>query len=180
MENVKKDIDLWNQIRKGDAQAYNELYDRYIDSLFTFGIQYTNDETLVQDAIHDIFIELHKYRKTVAEQVQVKSYLFKSLHNDILRKLKMRSKTVLLDDFTADINETQSIEEQLILGETTMMKNAKLELALNSLTEKQRYALNLRFTEDLSYEEISSALNISLESCRTLIYRSLKDLRLEL
>lgn len=180
MENVKKDIDLWNQIRKGDAQAYNELYDRYIDSLFTFGIQYTNDETLVQDAIHDIFIELHKYRKTVAEQVQVKSYLFKSLHNDILRKLKMRSKTVLLDDFTADINETQSVEEQLILGETTMMKNAKLELALNSLTEKQRYALNLRFTEDLSYEEISSALNISLESCRTLIYRSLKDLRLEL
>ena len=180
MENVKKDIDLWNQIRKGDAQAYNELYDRYIDSLFTFGIQYTNDETLVQDAIHDIFIELHKYRKTVAEQVQVKSYLFRSLHNDILRKLKMRSKTVLLDDFTADINETQSVEEQLILGETTMMKNAKLELALNSLTEKQRYALNLRFTEDLSYEEISSALNISLESCRTLIYRSLKDLRLEL
>ena len=180
MENVKKDIDLWNQIRKGDAQAYNELYDRYIDSLFTFGIQYTNDETLVQDAIHDIFIELHRYRKTVAEQVQVKSYLFKSLHNDILRKLKMRSKTVLLDDFTEDINETESVEEQLILGEITMMKNAKLELALNSLTEKQRYALNLRFTEDLSYEEISSALNISLESCRTLIYRSLKDLRLEL
>jgi len=180
MENVKKDIDLWNQIRKGDAQAYNELYDRYVDSLFTFGIQYTNDETLVQDAIHDIFIELHRYRKTVAEQVQVKSYLFKSLHNDILRKLKMRSKTVLLDDFTEDINETESVEEQLILGEITMMKNAKLELALNSLTEKQRYALNLRFTEDLSYEEISSALNISLESCRTLIYRSLKDLRLEL
>ena len=180
MENVKKDIDLWNQIRKGDAQAYNELYDRYVDSLFTFGIQYTNDETLVQDAIHDIFIELHRYRKTVAEQVQVKSYLFKSLHNDILRKLKMRSKTVLLDDFTEDINETESVEEQLILGEITMMKNAKLELALNSLTEKQRYALNLRFTEDLSYEEISSALNISLESCRTLIYRSLRDLRLEL
>lgn len=178
MENEKTDIDLWNQIRKGDIQAYNKLYDRYIDSLFTFGIQYTNDETLVQDAIHDIFVELHRYHKTVSEQVQIKSYLFKSLHNDIYKKLKRQSKTVLFDYFTEDVSETDSVQEQLILEEITFSKNAKLESALSSLTKKQRQALNLRFTQDLSYEEISSTLGISLESCRTLIYRSLKDLRL--
>ncbi|MBF4485835.1 MULTISPECIES: RNA polymerase sigma factor [unclassified Flavobacterium] len=177
MKDEKRDIDLWNQIRKGDIQAYNELYDRYIDALFTFGIQYTNDQTLVEDAIHDIFVELHRYHKTVSEQVQVKSYLFKSLHNDIYRKLKGQSKTVLLDYFKEDLYQTDSVQEQLILEEITLSKNAKLESALSSLTKKQRQALNLRFTEDLSYEEISTTLDISLESCRTLVYRALKELR---
>ena len=53
MKNEKSDIDLWNSIRNGDCHAYNKLYDRYADMLFTFGIQYTNDEALVEDSIHD-------------------------------------------------------------------------------------------------------------------------------
>lgn len=180
MENENRDLYLWSQIKKGDIDAYHNLYDRYIDSLFTFGIQYTPDEVLVQDAIHDVFLEIHRYRKTIAEDVVVKSYLFKSLHRDILKKIKFQSKSVSLDYIEENDYETNSTEDELILHETMIHKNAELASALTSLTKKQRYALQLRFTEDLSYEEISTILEISLESCRTLIYRSLKDLRAEL
>ncbi|KUJ61293.1 hypothetical protein AR687_14000 [Flavobacteriaceae bacterium CRH] len=180
MKDEKRDIDLWSQIKKGDVQAYHKLYDRYINVLFTFGMQYTNDETLVQDAIHDIFVDLHRYRKTISVDVVVKSYLFKSLQNDIFKKLKSQTKTVRLDTMEEGIHQTGSTEDELIFNETILNKHADLALALASLTKKQRYALNLRFSEDLSYEEISSTLEISLESCRTLIYRSLKELRAKL
>ncbi|WP_433811978.1 RNA polymerase sigma factor [Flavobacterium johnsoniae] len=180
MKDEKRDIDLWSQIKKGDVHAYHELYDRYINVLFTFGMQYTNDETLVQDAIHDIFVDLHRYRNTIASDVVVKSYLFKSLRNDIFKKLKSQTKIVHLDIVSEGSYKTDSAEDELIFSETTLNKNASLALALSSLTPKQRNALHLRFSEDLSYEEISSTLEISLESCRTLIYRSLKELRAKL
>lgn len=180
MENEKRDIDLWHQIKKGDVKAYHQLYDRYINILFTFGMQYTNDQALVQDAIHDIFVDLHRYRTTIAADVVVKSYLFKILQNDIFKKLKAQSKTLRLDIVSEDAYRTDSAEDELIFSETALNKNASLALALSSLTKKQRYALHLRFSEDLSYEEISSTLEISLESCRTLIYRSLKEIRAKL
>ena len=180
MKNEKRDIDLWHQIKKGDVHAYHQLYDRYINALFTFGMQYTNDKTLVQDAIHDIFVDLHRYRTTITADVVVKSYLFKILQNDIFKKLRSQSKTLRLDIVSEDAYRTDSAEDELIFSETAINKNASLALALSSLTKKQRYALHLRFSEDLSYEEISSTLEISLESCRTLIYRSLKEIRTKL
>lgn len=180
MGNRKGDIDLWNQIKKGDTDAYHKLYDYYADMLFAFGMQYTNDEALVQDAIHDVFVELHCYRKTIAAEVIIKSYLFRSLQRDIFKKLKSQTKIVRLDAVSEGIYKTDSAEEELIYDETIFAKNANLAVALTSLTKKQQYALQLRFSEDQSYEEISSVLGISLESCRTLIYRSLKDLRAKL
>jgi RNA polymerase sigma factor (sigma-70 family) len=180
MKDENRDIDLWSQIKKGDVQAYHKLYDRYIDMLFTFGMQYTNDDALVQDAIHDIFVDLHRYRNTISLDVVVKSYLFKSLQNDIFKKLKSQTKTVSLDILAEGNYKTESAEDDLIISETVFTRNAGLAFALSSLTKKQRYALHLRFSEDLSYEEISSTLEISLESCRTLIYRSLKELRAKL
>lgn len=177
MKNEKRDIDLWSRIKKGDLRAYHELYDSYINMLFTFGMQYTNDESLVQDAIHDIFVDLHRYRTTIKLDVIVKSYLFKSLQNDIFKKLKSQKKIVSLDIILDGAYQTDSAEDELIFNETTLKKHAVLALALSSLTKKQRYALHLRFSEDLSYEEISYALGISAQSCKTLVYRSLKELR---
>ncbi|MCC9064664.1 RNA polymerase sigma factor [Flavobacterium piscisymbiosum] len=180
MENKESDINLWKQIKKGDAHAYHKLYDSYADLLFSFGMQYTNDEALVQDAIHDIFVELHRYRKTLSEDVIIKSYLFRSVQNNIFKKLKSQSKVVRLDAVSDSIYKTDSTEEELIYNETIFTKHANLALAITSLTAKQRHALQLRFSEDQSYEEISSTLEISLESCRTLIYRALKELRKKL
>ncbi|MEO8253993.1 MAG: sigma-70 family RNA polymerase sigma factor [Flavobacterium sp.] len=177
MEDKVSDIYLWSQIKNGEALAYHKLYDCYADALFSFGIQYTNDDFLVQDAIHDVFVELHHYRKSIAEKVAIKAYLFKSLQRNIFKKLKAQSKTVGLDFVSESFYKTDSMEDDFIFTETNLTKSTNLALALTSLTEKQRYALHLRFSEDQSYEEISSTFNISIESCRTLIYRALKEIR---
>jgi RNA polymerase sigma factor (sigma-70 family) len=180
MENKKGDNILWDQIKKGDPYAYHKLYDQYIDALFTFGIQYTNDDALVQDSIHDVFVELHNYRDSVAQEVMIKSYLFKSLQRNLFRKLKAQNKVVHLDSIKEAVYKTDSAEDEFILNETNLRRNTKLALVLTSLTERQRYILHLRFSEDLSYEEISSTLGITPESCRTLIYRTLKEIKVKL
>ncbi|MGO4771824.1 prolyl oligopeptidase family serine peptidase [Flavobacterium sp. W22_SRS_FK3] len=126
MNDEKRDINLWSQIKKGDVLAYHKLYDQYINVLFTFGMQYTNDDTLVQDAIHDVFVDLHRYRNNIAADVVIKSYLFKALQHDIFKKLKSQTKTVCLDILSEGTHKTDSIEDELIYNETTLHKNANL------------------------------------------------------
>ena len=152
MEDKKKDIFLWSQIKKGDTNAYHTLYDRYINVLFSFG----------------------------AEVVDIKSYLFKTLQRDIFKKLRIQSRNIKFDTINDTFNAIESIEDSLIYDETVFQRNNKLASALTSLTKKQRQALDLRFSDNQSYEEIALILGINLESCRTLIYRSLKELRKKL
>lgn len=172
---------LWENIRKGDQRALGELYKLYAESLFFFGTGITKDRTYIMDCIHDLFLDLYKYRKGLSPLDNVKFYLFKSLKRKINRKY--HSKTMPLLPIEAENRPEEnhgfatSHEEHLINNECKDEKNKMLTKALGSLTKNQRKGLMLKFTEQRSYKEISEIMGVSIESARTLIYRALKSLR---
>ena len=71
-----------------------DLYDIYVDELFAYGMQFSSDKSQVMDAIHDLFLNLYKYRKTIAVTDNVTYYLFRSLKNNIL-KIENKSRTFI-------------------------------------------------------------------------------------
>ncbi|WP_179008932.1 sigma-70 family RNA polymerase sigma factor [Winogradskyella forsetii] len=55
---------LWAQLKGGSISALGDLYDLYIDDLFSYGMQYCADKTKVMDHIHDVFLNLYSIEKT--------------------------------------------------------------------------------------------------------------------
>lgn len=49
----------WLNFIDGDTLAFRQLYERYIDELYTFGCRYSRDRNLVKASIHDLSIDLH-------------------------------------------------------------------------------------------------------------------------
>ena len=133
------------------------------------------------DCIHDLFVDLYKYRKKLSKTDSVKYYLFKSLKRKINKKYHRKIIPVAMDfDFpitTTQKSYTKSHEEEIIKGERISEKNVKLSNALSTLTKKQRKGLYLRFNQQRSYEEISEIMGVSVQTARTTIYRALKSLR---
>lgn len=170
---------LWAQLKGGNINALGDLYDLYIDELFSYGMQYCADKTKVMDHIHDVFLNLYKYRKNLANTDQVKYYLFRSLKNQIFREEKGESQvqTFVLNDTVHSSRYSNSIEDEIISTELSKERAYKLSKAINSLSSKQRRGLFLRFTEERDYEEIALMMNVSIETSRTLIYRAIKALR---
>lgn len=167
---------LWTLFISGDSEALNLLYKQFIDSLYAFGLRYTQDTDLVKDAIQDLFVDLHKYHKTLTADVNVKAYLFSSLRRKVYLLLKKKAAeehhnfeiSFQLSSFNqqeSDHNDHQS--------ETLIILKKHLEL----LPERQKEALYLRFNSELEYDEIAGIMDVSIGTCRTLVYRGVKQLR---
>lgn len=154
----------------------------YIDVLFSYGSQFSQDRQKVIDSIHDLFLNLYKYRKNLAATDNVKYYLFRSLKNQILNQPK--SKTIFYDNQFFDgidsPNITASYEEEFVETEFLEERTSKLSEALSSLSKKQKQCIFLRFNENRQYEEIAEIMNVSVQTSRTTIYRAIKQLRANL
>jgi RNA polymerase sigma factor (sigma-70 family) len=115
----------------------------------------------------------------LGDVVSVKSYLLQSLRKNIIRensRLKwFRDADQISDD--QDFNVEFDIETYLIAREVENESLKKLRSELDKLSKRQREAIFLRFTQDLSYEEISFIMGINYRSVVNLIHEAIKAIR---
>lgn len=175
-------LDIWSKIKKGNQEGYERLYDTYIDELYAYGISVSKDKEIVMDCIHDLFLDLYKYRKNLSDTTNIKYYLISSLKRKIIRADQHRIKEIqfIPDYLVSEENEVVSFEEELIQIQLDIQKKQYLDTAITNLTDQQQRGIQLRFYEGKSYQDIASSLNVSIETSRTILYRAIKRLREEL
>lgn len=176
---VNSDYLLWKRIKAGETQAYHDLYMQYADVLFSFGNIYTKDQDFIKDCIHDLFFDLYKYRKNLSDNDHIRNYLFKSLKRKIQAPPSGKLKLVYSQEVQEE-NEQSAIGTAAEEAEYQEENIANIRKAIDKLSERQQEVLNLRFQIGLPYTEIAKILDISVESVRTLVYRSVKTIREEL
>jgi len=173
---ILRDEKLWSDFILGDNEAYRILYETYIQELFKYGSHFSTDESLIKDCIHDLFIDLHRYRSKLKNTDNIKGYLFVSLKRIIVKKNRQEQRsrqfnadTLPFDYFVSvDDNAEASVEDQRLKF---------MESAMKELSARQREAIYLKFISELSYDELSKVLHISYQASRNLIYRGMEKLR---
>ena len=152
------------------------LYTKYVNGLFNYGVSMGFSEQVCMDAIHDVFCNLYANEKC-ENILNIKHYLFGSLKNrliDIYRKSSKIS-TFQVEDlpFTIEV----SILDTIIADDERAILKANVEKLLKTLTNRQRESIYLRYMQELSYEEISVLLDMTPESARKLVHRSIEKMR---
>jgi RNA polymerase sigma factor (sigma-70 family) len=175
---LNEDHLLWKSFKDGNDRAFYDLYDQYSDALYSFGMQFCNDPGFVKDCIHDLFLDLHKYREQLRPTDSIRFYLFRALRR-IIHKQKLKTSLIKLDHNIEKAlrSHAPAFEESLILSEKHQENLDLVENAVSKLTKVQQRALFLKFEQNLNYTEIAILLNVSVESARTNMYRALKALR---
>ncbi|SEL42086.1 RNA polymerase sigma factor [Parapedobacter koreensis] len=172
----------WQSFISGDDHALSTVYDAVVQKLHTFGCQIIADDSLVKDTIQDLFVDLLRYRSNLNPQVNVLSYLFSSFRRKLMQAIKQRQGREEIREQLGDEGFAfeWDAESTFIRNEEERLLYTKLQQELAILSAHQREALYLRFRAGLSYEESATVLGISVASCRTLIYRTVKQLRSKL
>jgi RNA polymerase sigma factor (sigma-70 family) len=172
------DSEVWTGFRNGDDKSLSLIYSENSKRLYLYGLKFTKNQTIIEDAIQDLFSDLVRHRNTLGTTDNIQFYLIKSFKRRLLRALLQEKKYNLKEkdeDYVFEI--TYSIEHDIIMEEHADQKLKYLQKALNNLTPRQKEAVYLKFTEGLEYEEISEIMGMSVESCRNLIYKAIKTLK---
>ncbi|WP_072999975.1 RNA polymerase sigma factor [Mariniphaga anaerophila] len=177
-EEHNDDYSLWKKLTEGDDLAFFAVYDQYYDALYNYGIRFSRDTDMIKDCIHDLFLDLYKYRFRLSPTDNIRFYLFRSLRR-LIHKQHGKIISVVEDEnllLQKDIS-VLAFEDVVIASETKDENQKILDEAMAELSDKQRESLSLKFEQNFSYKEIADILGISVESARTSVYRALKDLR---
>lgn len=174
---INSDTQLWNDFTKGNQDAFRVIYSNHVHSLYKFGCHFTNDEELVKDCIHDLFVDLAKYRFRLGATNNIKLYLYKSLKRKIIKSLDKRSNFESFDKEDIPFTYLNSAEEEIVDEESEKLRYKQLNGAIEALSPRQKEAIYLKIVSGLSYEELARVMHVNYQSARNLVFRGLEKLR---
>lgn len=177
MEIVENDKLIWNRFLAGDNEAFSEVYQKYVQSLFLYGLQFTSDRELVKDSIHDLFVKLYNRRDYISEIKNVKIYLFVLLKNILIDEFRKNSKIAPTDNLQPLENKTASAEDEFLDREEAFLAQQKVKDLMSVLTLRQRKAIFYRFIEGMDIKDICELMDMNYQSVVNLIQRALTKIR---
>lgn len=161
------DEDLMGLYRQGDQLAFDELYKRYERKAYGYLQKRIQNPQAVNDIFQSAFLKLHKSKHQFNSSFMFAPWLFTVI------------KTSLLDWQKSNENKTVHIE----MDDNLITENASLQTPsidrrdISKLPRDQRSAVEMRYFDDLSFEEIAERLETSPANVRKLVSRGISNLR---
>jgi RNA polymerase sigma-70 factor (ECF subfamily) len=144
---------------------FHTLYQSYAPQVRRFALFLCGDAALADDLTSETFVRVWTSRGKIREAT-VKAYMFtiaRNLYHDHLRR---NSRLTILEESMPDVSPS------LV---TRTEQKAELEAvmaALKELSEVDRAALLMRVHEEMPYEEIAQALNLSVTTAKVKVHRA--------
>lgn len=170
----KSDRQLVKQTLK-NADYFECLMMRYEGKLLRYIRRITNaGKETAEDILQEVFLKAYKNLHEYDDDFEFSTWIYRIAHNESIsfyRKQKTRPKTVIQKEDETDYLEI--IPSEIDLRDDYVKKElaTKVHQIINSLSEKYRTVLVLKFLEERSYEEIADIMKIPSGTVATLISR---------
>lgn len=172
------DLELIKLIKarnKHESEAFEVIYDRYSNKLYTYCCSiFGNDTMIAQDIFQDTWEKFYDFiRNNEFQNINLCNFLIKIAKNlSINYKINKSNNNLKLDD--------ELISTQKLFYETKYEENELaeiLQLGLDMLPDDYKEVVIMKDLMDLSYKEIALNLNITLAMVRMRISRGRQKLR---
>lgn len=171
---IKKQIE---KAKTGDQVAFTFLLDYYWNEVYGFMLKRTENETDAEDISIETFAKAFDKITTYNPEFQFNTWLIaiaKNVHIDLLRKKKSSLFIEITDeeDFQAYnvADSTPSAEDELI----TEQNLSQLLQYIKVLKPHYQEVIQLRYFQEMSYQEISDKINEPLSNVKIKLLRAKK------
>lgn len=148
----------------GDEYSFAELYSRHSTKVLGFIKSRIKNDEVSTDIFQATFLKLHKSKHLYNSSLPFSPWLFTICRNELIDYL--RTQKNIFDEFNEDN-----------ISPPTPTSKIEQDIDFSSLNKDQKMALEMRYTDDSTFEEIATALNTSPTNARKIISRSVKYLR---
>ena len=163
----------------GNQQAYGVLMNRYRTSVYTAMYKMVNNRDDADDLTLEAFGKAFNKLPSYAPNYAFSTWLFKIAVNNCIDHIrKKRLHTFSIDEpiksdgdkeFSHTIRDFEADPEQRLMHE---QKLAHVRRLVEKMNAKYRVMLELRYYEELSYEEIANELDLPLGTVKAQLFRA--------
>lgn len=176
------DETLVERFRRGDDTAFDELVVRHQGKVYAIAYRMTRNREDSLDIAQEVFVRAHR---GIAKWKPIKGFqhwLYRIATNltiDVIRKRKRRRAVIVEgEDFSMDRG---SVAPATVRDPVRSLElediGTRLRAALDTLPDRQRAVMLLRYYEDLSIKEIASTLGCTEGTVKTHLFRGTGKLR---
>lgn len=170
------DAVLIQSVQNGDERAFEQLVKLYRNPLLNFIFRFVGDRESAEELVQEVFLRVFRAIPSFQNRPDARfsSWIFKIAYNLSVNELKRRKR---LSDFLKQEDKDQVHQTDITDSPVVDNRQEQILQAMNHLTDPQKAALWLRVNYEFSYKEIASALNVSVSSVESLIFRARRDLK---
>ena len=171
---VLKEHLLIRRAKKGDSEAFGELYLAYLDQIYRYiYFRVNQDRQVAEDIAQDVFLKAFEriisYKKK--KSGGFRAWLYQIARNKTIDHLRTNGESVKFKGEIIDLKE--DIENGLIIKE----EYKALLSAIRKLPKLQKEIITLAYINDLSNKDIAKITGKNDEAVRAVKYRALKNLK---
>ena len=165
---------------QGDEYAFEVLVTRYQNKLVNYLNRLIHDYEMAVDLAQEAFIRVYRNANRYKGEYQFTTWLYRIATNLAIDQMRRRERKGrfffynVKESFQQD-DGTRSLPDLRYSPEKSLDRTEKLErlqAAIDSLPEKYRFAFILKEVQELSYQEISKVLRISLGTVKSRVHRA--------
>lgn len=167
-------VEKFNEDPEGQQWAFNQIVKKYQQRIYwllrRMVLNHDDADDLLQETFIKIWQGLPKYRG----DAKLYTWIYRIASNEALNFLTKRRKinAVSLEDVSPELLENLS-QETMIDGDEIQ---AKLQKAILQLPDKQRLVFQMKYYEELRYEDISAITDTSVGALKSSYFIAVKKI----
>ncbi|MGB5667265.1 MAG: sigma-70 family RNA polymerase sigma factor [Maribacter sp.] len=165
---------LVNELKQLETQAkaFEVLVNTYKERLYWHIRRIVLDHDDTDDVLQNTFIKVYKNIAGFKGDSKLYSWMYRIATNEALTFLKKKSKRIGLSDSELQDKMIGNLQADVYFeGDEIQLK---LQKAIAALPEKQKLVFNMKYFEEMKYEEISEILNTSVGGLKASYHLAVK------
>ena len=176
------DLELVNKAKTGDQAAFGKLMSRYKESVYYMILKMVHNRDDADDLTMVAFSKAFHNLANYSADFAFSTWLFRIATNnciDFIRKKKLQTTSIDQSSQTEDGESAPiAVKDKSMTPEESIIKDQraiKIREVIQTLSPKYKQLIELRYFEELSYEEIAEQLDLPLGTVKAQIFRA-KDM----
>lgn len=182
------DTEIIEQLKQGNENAFRRLVENYQKLVVNTCYGMVRNREDAEDIAQDVFVEVYRNVDSFRADAKLSTWLYRIAVNRSLNHIRDNKKHKW---FQSVESEVEAKNRQLLQLESSKVDQPEYDLenkqraiilyeAINTLPDNQRTAFTLSKYEELSYQEISEVMEMSVSSVESLLFRAKKNLQKKL
>lgn len=175
-----EDKELLSKIRNPETRNYgfNILVRTYQQRVYYHIRKMVIDHDDADDLTQEVFIKIHRHIENFREDSQLFTWIYRIATNECLSFLQKKKRRFFLPVGDVSAELVSKIDHSPNMSGDEIQK--KLQKAIIKLPEKQRLVFNMKYYDDLSYEQIAEITNTSVGALKASYHHAVKKIEASL